>query len=145
MTGENPAPGWYDDPETPQTLRYWDGQAWTDDRQVKPSAAAPPPPPGSFAPPPPGSFAPAGGNYEQSQAGWALGLSIAGLVCCGLLCIPGFVMGRREVQAIDAGRINPSQRGVAMAAQIVGGIGIAFLALGVLYLVVVFGFLASSA
>ena len=137
MTGENPAPGWYDDPETPQTLRYWDGQAWTSDRQPKPAASAPPPPPGAVAP--------SGRAYEQSQAGWALGLSIAGLVCCGVRCIPGFIMGRREVQGVDAGRIDPSQRGVAMAAQIVGGIGIAFLALGVLYLIVVFGFLASGA
>ncbi len=27
-----PSPGWYPDPEQPQTKRYWDGQAWTDQR-----------------------------------------------------------------------------------------------------------------
>jgi Protein of unknown function (DUF2510) len=27
-----PPPGWYADPEQPETDRYWDGQAWTDRR-----------------------------------------------------------------------------------------------------------------
>jgi hypothetical protein len=44
-------PGWYDDPQDPNTLRYWDGQGWTQDRQPKPitQPMQPPPPP---APPP---------------------------------------------------------------------------------------------
>jgi len=29
------APGWYDDPDSPKRLRYWDGSAWTDKRADK--------------------------------------------------------------------------------------------------------------
>ena len=37
MSQENPTPdlpdaGWYPDPKQPKTKRYWDGQAWTDQR-----------------------------------------------------------------------------------------------------------------
>ena len=27
----SPAPGWYPDPHVPQQMRWWDGQAWTED------------------------------------------------------------------------------------------------------------------
>src|SRR6476646_10010056 len=27
----SPAPGWYPDPQVPQQMRWWDGQAWTSD------------------------------------------------------------------------------------------------------------------
>lgn len=68
-------PGWYDDPQDPNALRYWDGHNWTPHRERKPVArAAPqpvapqpvipspgplapsavPPPPQAQWPPPPG-------------------------------------------------------------------------------------------
>jgi len=40
-----PDPGWYDDPQDPTQLRWWDGSRWTDRRQ--PRSAAIPPPSGS--------------------------------------------------------------------------------------------------
>jgi uncharacterized membrane protein YhaH (DUF805 family) len=41
-----PEAGWYDDPEHPEQLRYWDGSRWTDQRQAR---DVPPPPPPPFA------------------------------------------------------------------------------------------------
>jgi uncharacterized membrane protein YhaH (DUF805 family) len=41
-----PEAGWYDDPEHPTQLRYWDGTRWTEERRA---SDVPPPPP--FAPP----------------------------------------------------------------------------------------------
>ncbi|MEU8224526.1 RDD family protein [Kribbella sp. NPDC048915] len=39
------APGWYDDPEDPAQQRYWDGNAWTDQRRPQ---QGPPPFQGQF-------------------------------------------------------------------------------------------------
>lgn len=75
----------------------------------------------------PGSVPP-----RSAVAGWALGLSIAGLVlaCCGgiLLSIPGTVMGWTQMKAIDRGERDPGSRGTAKAAFIVGIIGMALFA-----------------
>ena len=30
-------PGWYPDPEADHTLRFWDGERWTDQRQLMPA------------------------------------------------------------------------------------------------------------
>ena len=62
-------PGWYDDPDDSNAVRYWDGQGWTPHRQSKPFSrqtplpAVPTPPqpppadhelgPGQVLPPPP--------------------------------------------------------------------------------------------
>jgi uncharacterized membrane protein len=59
----------------------------------------------------------------------ALVLSIAGVVlafcCVGIvLSVPGAILGRLEVQAIDAGRTDPAQRGTAQAAFVLGLIGV---------------------
>lgn len=35
-------PGWYPDPWQPDTVRYWDGQGWTEQRAPRPT---PPPTP----------------------------------------------------------------------------------------------------
>ncbi len=83
-----------------------------------------------------------GSGYPPSQAaGWALGLSIAGLVltCCGgfLLAIPGTIMGWTTMKSIDRGEKDPSQRGTAKAAFIVGLVGLSLFALAILYYVVV--------
>lgn len=42
---KKPAPGWYSDNKLPNTKRYWDGQAWTEQRYVvRPNASYKPKP-----------------------------------------------------------------------------------------------------
>jgi hypothetical protein len=127
---DNPTPpaGWYPDPEYPGQLRYWDATAWTDQR--RPVTAPPPPGPGSS--PPPSPYPPAAG--DRTNAGIALALSILGLVLCGVLAPVGMVMGRSELQRIDAGQGDPNARGMAQAAWIIGLIGTIILIVGVLLL-----------
>jgi hypothetical protein len=58
MNDATPPADWYDDPENPALLRYWDGTAWTEHRSPK-YAAAPVPQPAS---PPPANQPPAYGS-----------------------------------------------------------------------------------
>ena len=66
----------------------------------------------------------------------ALLVSIGGLFCCGLLFPVGWKLGKDEVEAIDAGRRDPSDRSTANAARVIGMIGtglfVALFFLGVL-------------
>lgn len=154
-------PGWYPDVERPGGERYWDGSQWTEDR--RPALGSPPPggatgavfdqPPTTTGPPSaapgyqqPYQAAPQGyqpyGAYgtaypTKSNAGVALALSILGFVCCGLLAIPGAIMGRNEVKAVDAGTADPSNRGLANAAFIVGIIALAINAIVIIGYVIV--------
>ena len=150
--GATPA-GWYPDVERPGGERYWNGSVWTEDRrqggqQAPQYGAQQYAAPQAYGAPQgyqpygaPGSFT----SYQRSSnAGVALGLSIAGLVCCGLIAIPGLIMGRSEVKAIDAGQADPGQRGLALAAYIVGAIVVALNVVLILFYIVFFVALASS-
>lgn len=158
-------PGWYPDAERPGGERYWDGSLWTEDRRPAgqaPQASGAPQGygiPQAYGSPqgygtPQGYGAPQGyqaygaaaySTYPRSSnAGVALGLSIAGLVCCGLIAIPGLIMGRNEVKAIDAGQADPGQRGLALAAYIIGAIVVALNVALILFYIVFFVALASS-
>jgi uncharacterized membrane protein YhaH (DUF805 family) len=98
-----PDPGWYDDPQDPRGLRWWDGTGWTDRRQPR-DAVLPPPasaaygiplggpggpstPPGTPPPTPPGM--PSQGGWDAPPppppsappapgAGWSAGSPTAG-------------------------------------------------------------------
>lgn len=79
-----------------------------------------------------------GAYPEQSQATTVLVLGILGLVICQILGPIAWVMGNKELQAIDAGRRAPENRGSANAGKILGIIGTVLLGIG---LVVGFGLL----
>jgi ABC-type Fe3+ transport system permease subunit len=76
---------------------------------------------------------------EQSQATTILILGIIGLVCCGPLGIAAWIMGNRELEAIDEGRRNPEQRSTANAGRIIGIIATILWALGLLVALLSFG------
>ena len=146
-------PGWYPDVERPGGERYWDGAAWTEHRRGGDAAPGVPAPFGDARTPEPAPttaqpYQPSGVGYgspygppagylpygapgtappRSAVAGWALGLSIAGLVlaCCGgiLLSIPGTIMGWTQMKAIDRGERDVASRGTAKAAFIVGIVG----------------------
>ena len=85
-------------------------------------------------PPPP----PAAQGYpEASQAITALVLGILGIVVCQILAPFAWSIGKKELEAIDAGRRPPENRGNANAGKILGIIGTVMLGLGLLALVAV--------
>jgi len=51
-------------------------------------------------------------------------LGILGLVCCFICGIVAWVMGNNDLRDIDAGRIDPSGRGLTQAGKICGMIGV---------------------
>ncbi|MGI9604365.1 MAG: DUF4190 domain-containing protein [Acidimicrobiales bacterium] len=120
-----------------------------------PGDGTPPPPPGQIPPPPPpappnpwgappGGAFPAGRYYaEASQASTAMTLgivSLAGGVLCGVLILlapVAWIVGQKEISAIDAGRRDPANRGQANAGRIMGIIGTVLVILGILAIVVI--------
>jgi|1185.fasta_scaffold1094959_1 hypothetical protein len=70
---------------------------------------------------------------EPSQAVLALVLGIIGLFVFWPVAPVAWVIGRKEVRAVDAGRRDPANRGVAVAGQVMGIIGTVLLVLGVAF------------
>lgn len=122
MSGSQPStpPGWYHaEGDPPGTQRYWDGFAWQGGPQTVPTAPTPnqwgtAPYPGAYAGSPALHFP------EASQATTALVLSILGFFCCGIFSAIGWYLGQQELTAIDGGRRDPTNRGTANAARVIG-------------------------
>jgi len=72
---------------------------------------------------------------EQSQATTALVLGILGLVICQILGPFAWSIGNKELQAIDAGRRPPENRGTANAGKILGIVSTVLLAVGIVFIV----------
>lgn len=87
----------------------------------------------------PPQFPQESGAYpEASQATTILVLGIIGIVLCQFLGPVAWIMGNNELQAIDAGRRAPENRGTANAGRILGIISTVLLALGILAIILLF-------
>jgi hypothetical protein len=70
---------------------------------------------------------------EDSQATLALVLGILGIVVCQILGPFAWSIGNSEMNAIDAGRRDPANKGMAQAGKILGIIGTVLLAIGIAF------------
>lgn len=109
-------------------------------------APPPPPPPSMTTPPPPPSGNLGTGGKASSRAIWALVLGILGWISCGILAsIPAWIMGRKELAEIDAGRSDEAGRTMAKVGMWLGIIAtiLSILALIIVAIIFVIGGLSS--
>jgi ABC-type Fe3+ transport system permease subunit len=93
------------------------------------------------APPPPGGYGqPAYGPMPQQHgsATMALVLGILSFVCCGLLGIPAYIIGKRAEREIQASNGALTGEGMAKAGWILGLIAMILLVVSLLAVVVLF-------
>jgi len=89
----------------------------------------------SYGPPPPGGYGqPQYGGMPQQHgsATTALILGILSFVCCGLLGIPAYIIGKRAEREIEASNGALTGDGMAKAGWILGLIAIVLMVLGIL-------------
>lgn len=165
------AAGWYHaEGDPPGSVRYWDGSLWRGEPQA-PVGAQPAPPVGAPSAAPPQSvigepiLPPTFGNppaapygqppmqYQQaypesSNAVGALLVTLLGFFFCSGLTAPiGWKMAHDEIVAIDAGRRDPKDRSLAVAAKIISIVITALMALVIVAFValIVVGFVSAAA
>jgi hypothetical protein len=102
-------PGWHDDPEDSNALRYWDGQNWTQHRERKaisqPMAqpVMPPPTPPGYQPQSPLGYQPqsqplAGGPPRRSRTALILVVSaVVAVVGAGLLVLAFVLLSEKTI------------------------------------------------
>lgn len=73
---------------------------------------------------PSSAVTPTGYGLPPGQGGLLLTLSIIGLVCCPVLSIVSLILGIRELTEVNAGRLRPEAKGLAMASVIISAIGL---------------------
>lgn len=129
----NPAAGWYPDPQNPTAQRYWDGIMWTDHTQpLMPSSPVPPPPHGGL----PHSGLPAGAPVGQRPNNYLVWSILSTVCCCLPLGIPAIVNATKVDGAWSRGDVAGAMHHSATAkkftiiAASVGG-GLALLSFGI--------------
>ncbi|WP_109506349.1 DUF4190 domain-containing protein [Nocardioides speluncae] len=83
------------------------------------------------------------GDHPKAQTAMILG--ILGLVCCGLLGIPAYIIGNNTVKEIDASGGQYGGRGMANAGKICGLIAIVLMVLGLIFYAILFAVGAANA
>jgi hypothetical protein len=73
---------------------------------------------------------------EPSQGALALVLGIIGLFVIQLVAPFAWVVSNRELRGIDAGRRDPTNRGLAVAGKVMGIIGTVLLVIGIVIFIV---------
>ena len=63
-------------------------------------------------------------------------LGILGIVCCFICGIIAWVMGNNDIREIDAGRMDPTGRGLTQAGKICGMVGVILAILGIVMQVI---------
>ncbi|MGH2574843.1 MAG: DUF4190 domain-containing protein, partial [Ignavibacteria bacterium] len=109
--------------------------------------SAPPPPPSGAPPPPPPSSVQ--GNQASSRAIWALVLGILAWVMCGIFtAIPAWIMGKKEINEIDAGRAPQAGKTMAQIGMWLGIIStILYILIGIaafIYFVIIVAIIGSG-
>jgi len=77
-----------------------------------------------------------GGAMRPHRGVMILVFGILGLVCCIIFAIVAWVMGNGDLQEMDAGRMDPSGRGLTQAGKILGIVAVALLVLGIVIQVI---------
>lgn len=83
-----------------------------------------------FPPPMPGNSS-AGFGTAPHRGVLVLVLGILSIVLCGLLGPVAWIMGNKDMAEIDAGRMDPTGRGMTQAGKICGIVGTVLVVLGV--------------
>ena len=100
-----------------------------------PPSTPPPPPPPAYTPPPYSGGTPpySGPPRSGSQGTTALILGILGVLpCCHVLAPVAWYLGHEELREIRAGRVHSTETN-AQVGRILGIVGTAFLALGIMW------------
>ncbi|HMQ69898.1 MAG TPA: DUF4190 domain-containing protein [Ignavibacteria bacterium] len=100
----------------------------------------PPPPPPSFnapPPPPPPSNQPQNSGSASSNAIIALVLGILSYIACGIFAsIPAWIVGKKELNEINAGRSPEAGRTLANIGMWLGIINVILFILGMIFVVI---------
>ncbi len=106
---------------------------------------APPPPQGGYGSYGGASYGTSGfgmagyGAQTHGTATTALILGILSLVCCGLLGIPAYILGRRAEREIQASGGRLTGEGLAQAGWLLGVVSIVLMILGLLFFAIAMG------